>query len=289
MHYDPHDAFVAPARAGAQIWRLVAGLLTVAAIVIGLGIALDTVFVSSGALADRPGRPITVLVSLFAFGFLSIGAMVAARLLHHRPGLSLIGPPARALRDGLRVLAALAILQIVLGLLPPWGDGGTGISPRENLPFGDWLSILPLSLLAVLVQTGSEEVLFRGYLQQQLAARFSARWVWLVLPSLAFGLLHYDPASMGGNAWLIVAWASLFGLAAADLTARTGSLGAAIGFHAFNNFFAILVVSATGPLDGLALFSMQVDMADPALRPMIALDIAALFVSWLAARLALRV
>ncbi len=55
---------------------------------------------------------------------------------------------------------------------------------------------------ACLIQTGAEELVFRGYLQQQLAARFASPLIWMVLPALIFGAVHYDPATAGPNVWL---------------------------------------------------------------------------------------
>ena len=45
------------------------------------------------------------------------------------------------------------------------------------------------------------------------------------LPSLLFGLLHYDPLTFGPNALPLAIWSAVFGLAAADLTARAGKTG----------------------------------------------------------------
>ncbi len=77
----------------------------------------------------------------------------------------------------------------------------------------------------------------------------------MALPALAFGALHYDPASAGANAPWIVASATLFGLVAADLTRVTGSIGAAWGFHFVNNASAILLLSIDGSLSGLSLWT----------------------------------
>jgi membrane protease YdiL (CAAX protease family) len=66
------------------------------------------------------------------------------------------------------------------------------------------MSFLPLALVGVLIQTGAEEVLFRGYMQQQLAARFSSPILWMVLPSAIFAALHYQPEIMGDNTWLMM-------------------------------------------------------------------------------------
>src|SRR5690606_23395048 len=122
-----------------------------------------------------------------------------------------------------------------------------------------WLLLLPLSLTAVLVQTSAEEILFRGYIQQQLAARFASPLIWMVAPAVIFGLLHYRPDA-GANGGLIMLWAAGFALAAADLTARAGTLGPAIALHFMSNTSALLILSAEGTLSGLALFRLQIDM-----------------------------
>ena len=74
------------------------------------------------------------------------------------------------------------------------------------MEFGLWLSFLPLAMAGILLQTGAEELLFRGYLQQQFAARFKSAGPWLILPSVLFGLAHYDPSADVEIRWLIVDW-----------------------------------------------------------------------------------
>jgi membrane protease YdiL (CAAX protease family) len=123
------------------------------------------------------------------------------------------------------------------------------------------MSFLPLALVGVLIQTGAEEVLFRGYMQQQLAARFSSPLMWMVLPSAIFAALHYQPEIMGDNTWLMMAAVFVFALLAADLTAVTGTIGAAWAMHFVNNALAILVVATDGPLSGLALYIAPISPA----------------------------
>jgi hypothetical protein len=98
-----------------------------------------------------------------------------------------------------RSLICVAVYA-VMALIPV--PGATLLAETEDTL---WASFLPLALVGVLVQTGAEEVLFRGYLQQQLAARFASPLAWMVLPSVIFALLHYQPELMGENAWLMVA------------------------------------------------------------------------------------
>lgn len=146
---------------------------------------------------------------------------------------------------------------------------------------------MPLALPALLIQTGAEELIFRGYLQSQLAARFRSPVIWMVLPSALFAVLHFD-STAGANAWAIVGVTFLFGLVAADLTARSGSLGPAIALHMGNNISSVLFVGLPGNLSGLALFLLPVEASDPALRILFPVEALLLVLIWLAARVAIR-
>jgi membrane protease YdiL (CAAX protease family) len=180
----------------------------------------------------------------------------------------------------------LLLLNLAVMILPPWGLGAPLV---PNVPFMRWLLVLPFALSAVLVQVGAEELLFRGYLQQQLAARFRYPVIWMTVPALLFGAGHYMPSEAGTNAWLIVLWSVVFGILMADLTARAGSLGPAIAVHFFNNVVAIVIVSMPDSLSGLSLFLSPFSMTDAEeVRAWLPVDFAMMVVSWLAARLAIR-
>ena len=289
-HPPPFDAFVAPARVRPQLWRLVVGLALVGAVHFALSsllfLGLVRVVGPGDALtAERLGStPGVMVVLLFSFGGLVLGLWGALRLLHRRGLGSLIGHAPTALRHFLGGVAVVLVVQgVALGLAAP----GLGLAP--NLAVAVWLAWLPVALVGLLVQTGAEELVFRGYMQQQLAARFAAPAIWLVMPSLAFGMLHYDPGSMGANVWLVVGLTALFGVMAADLTARSGTLGLAWGLHFANNFFALLLVAPVGPLSGLSLFAAPFAMDDTgSMRSLLLADLGLLAVIWGGCRWALR-
>jgi membrane protease YdiL (CAAX protease family) len=160
---------------------------------------------------------------------------------------------------------------------------------EPGLPLRAWLALLPLTLLGILVQTGAEELVFRGYLLQQLAARFRSPLAWMVLPSILFGLVHYVPGMPGSTALILVLGATLFGLFAADLTAATGSIGAAWGFHFANNVLALAVLATDGTITGLALYLTPYTAdAEGAARLALLADYALLTAAWALCRLALR-
>ena len=293
--YLPHETFVAPARRTNDIWRLFAGGAVIVAIYLGLLYLFGVWLVQSygqliaGALFQRIARgdtPGAMLLLLWTFAGLAAGPLVAVRIVHGRSARTLFGPSARrAIADFRTVALPLVVFHAAL---LPLSLGGDDIRP--GLTFGAFLGYLPFALPALLIQTGAEELVFRGYLQQQIAARFDHPAIWMGLPSALFAWGHYLPADYGANAWVIALWAGVFGLFAADLTARTGSLGAALGFHFANNVSALLLVGVEHQLDGLALWSQAIDLSDlAAAGPALAVDFAVMVISWLLARLALRV
>lgn len=226
--------------------------------------------------ALQPSEPSGTLLLLLSFSGLMLGAMLAARLMHKRMGRTLFGPKTRVLRDFVRAFSAVGILMIVSLVL--WS---VSYDALPNLDFRVWLTLLPFTVLGLLIQTGAEEAVFRGYLQQQLAARFRETWVWLFIPSFLFGIVHYNPATSPEATWLVIIAASLFGLAAADLTARTGSLGAAWGFHFANNFFAVALLSTEGTITGLSLYRTPYSIDQTAqFDVLLFLDLGFLVLAW---------
>ena len=289
-----YEPLVAPARPRRQLWRTLLGMALILLIyflwMAGMGLVLWLIdgtedFVTRlqhiGEGAD-PGS-LMLLFASFLGGWL--GVWVTVHLLHRRSLGSLMGRAPVVLRDftlGLVifVLVGGGMTLAVLPLLPP-------LTLRPEI--GPWLALLPLALLGVLVQTGAEELVFRGYLQSQLAARFRHPLVYLGVPTVLFGLAHYNPVELGENVWIVLASTGLFGLIAGDMTRRTGSLGLAWGLHFANNVLAILLVNVTGALDGLSLLEAPEGAMDAALlRPLLLADMALMALVWAACRLWLR-
>jgi membrane protease YdiL (CAAX protease family) len=101
------------------------------------------------------------------------------------------------------------------------------------------------------------------------------------VPSLLFGAVHFNPELGPGGAGAIIGAAAIFGLAAADLTARTGSIGAAWGFHFANNVMAVAVLSTEGTITGLSLFVTPYSVAEAAtFDALILVDLGFLVLAW---------
>ena len=293
--YAPHEALVAPARPTAPLPRLAMGvvftimlfysLIFCASALLGVLVPAETLTQYETTL--RTGdSPMGVLANLYVFGLIVIALTITLRQIHARNLVSIIGNLERTRGQFLRVCAYLIGLNLTLIVLLPV-DPET--APAPHMAVAQWVMLLPLALPAVLIQTSAEELVFRGYLQSQIAARFNRPMIWMGVPAAAFGLLHYDTATLGDNAALVGLWAAAFGLAAADLTARSGTLGPAIALHFMNNVTAILLAAPEGDFDGLALYTYPFSLDDAdAIWIWAPVNLMMLFVSWLAARLAIR-
>lgn len=293
--YRPHAAFVAPAQAAAQIWRLCLGLVLAAAFFLALSqLIFGSLFqvlepeIVRAILADgQTGQSAAgMLILLSQLGLLAVSAALVVIMVHKRRPVTLIGPPSLALRQFVVVAVAMVVLTAMLWVLPPYDFG----EPLQlNMAVGRWLLLLPLALLAVLIQTSAEEIFFRGYIQQQLAARFKSPLIWMLAPAALFGLGHYLPESAGSNAWTIALWATMFGVLMADLTARSGTLGPAMAVHFVNNVSAMVLTSVPDEMSGLALYVLPFGMGDEAqMAAWLPVDFGFMLVSWLVARLAIR-
>lgn len=294
--YHPHEAFIAPARRMSALpLTLIGFALIELAYAAGRealdALAFDLAPPTVGEVLRREG-PVGVLYDLFSFALLGIAVAGVVRLLHHRDARSLLGPSRLMRRDLLRAGTGAVALFLLLELVLPWWDHAAAVMR----PLSIWLPLLPLAVLALLVQVAAEEMFYRGYFQQQIAARFASPAVWLVVPNIAFASVHWYNGADTAESLQYVVWAFAFGLAASDLTARTGALGAAIGFHLANNIFAFLVAGEAGTLDnGLALFLLPPSgeggpFPDP--EPLVSLafglDLMVLGLAWLAVRVAIR-
>ncbi len=279
------DNFVAPARQHNQIWRLLLGVVTIAAVYLGWfmvmlwGLQLWLGINGAIQMATQMGEATSwmgMLLLLPTFGGLALGTIVAAKLIHKRGVATLFGPRGRVLHDF--ATAAVAVLAVYAGLVVIWSFW---FEPLPGLAFSLWWKLLPLALAGVLLQTGAEELVFRGYLQQQLGARFRSPVVWMLLPALGFAALHYDPNTSGTYTVMAIGVTGLFGLIAADLTRITGSLGAAWGFHFANNLFAILLIAVDGSMSGLSIFVTPYDANQASMMPLlIAGDLLAMAGGW---------
>lgn len=289
--YRLHEVLVAMARPTAELWRLGVAIFLIVAGFLIVNVAYFQALASLPIWGElrvelRDGDTARALWAMLGnFAPLLFVTLLVARILNRRGLWQLVGPIQQVLHDFRRVTGLAVALYVVMFLIPaPGTDPMVG-----HMAFGNWVRLVPLSLLLIFLQISAEEILFRGYLQSQIAARFSSPLAWMVIPSVLFGALHYEPSTYGENAIWLAAWSGLFGLAAADLTARAGNLGPALALHFVNNVAAMMFTSMQGHWDGLALYVYPFGPEDvEALSALMPIEGMAILCGWLVARIAIR-
>ncbi len=269
----PFERWLEGARPRTQLLRTVAGTALVFAVYLAWGIGLLLAAVAGGlinqasleALVDPGAAPMSFAESVVGLGLmlatflgLWLGVWATAGWLHARPLRSILSYDRRfSLREfgiGAAIAAGYLALNIAGALL-------SGLEPRRSdVELGSWLATLVPICLLIFIQIGAEELVFRGYLPQQLAARGAPAFVWGFLPAALFGVMHW--ANAGSNTAFAIYYviaATFTGLALMAMVWRTGSLAAAMGFHFLNNVGGLLFVGPEGGLGSLTLYTFSVD------------------------------
>lgn len=296
--YRPLADFAHPARHMVAPSRIVFMLASFAMFFVLTPVLISAVLPYKLQVAYYEGNTTFGTLLLFAsFGPPAAAFVWTLRRVHGRGFWSLIGDYQTAFVDFKKVAIAVGLTLIALEILPPWVVMDE-LARVRSIPV--WLLLWPMAFVAVLVQATTEELIFRGYLQQQLACLSSSRWAWMVLPSLLFGMVHYWNGNSPPEGVVYVIFATALGLVCADLTARTGTLGAAIGLHLVVNLSSLMFTGVEGWANsGLALFLYPYEDPDTysafiaqfpivwGIGQLLFLGLVVLIV-WLAARVALR-
>ncbi len=267
----PFQRWVDLARPRAQLLRTAIGSMLVVVAWLAWTMAFGVVAIGSGlvdpdalgAAMGQGGASQTYFDAVMAMGVLLatfwglwLGVWLVAKLLHKRDLSTVLAHDRRIRLDYFLVGMALAAGYLALSLGSSWLSGPP--AARSSLPIEHWLIAFAPLVVLIFLQTAGEELFFRGYLTQQLAARIPHPLVWGLLPSLAFGLAH--TANGGGDAQFTlyyVAVATLLGLVMTALAWRTGGLAAAMGFHLMNNIGAMLLIGIAGVTPPISLFVMD--------------------------------
>lgn len=262
------DRYIAAAEGRRGLWRLIPGLVIIAvcwlawtALVLSSVVLLDilagadvrTARMDLQALMES-GSPGAAALMLATFIGIWPGVWLALRLLHGRRFGTVLSPE-RSYRWGefrLGLTVGLTVYLLSLAVAIVIGGAPT----RTELGLTTWLLFLaPIGGL-VFLQASGEELIFRGYLGQELAKVARSPLVWAALPALFFGVLHYLNAPTPIQGLLYILATFLFGIAAALLLWQTGALPAAMGLHTGLNLCSLSIAGLDGPLSGARLYSL---------------------------------
>lgn len=258
------ESYIAPARTRPGWWRPILGAFLVVAfwfvIVMVPFVAWMTYAAMRGqdpgafmAQLSSPdsGNAVVTLVFLATFAGFWASLWIVTEVLHGQRFLTLFAPE-RSIRLrqfatglGLAVVFNAAALPFALVLLE---------APVRAAALDNWLLLLGPILICVFIQATAEELVFRGYLLQQLAIRFRSPVIWGGLPALTFGILHVSNVPDPQHAAYYVAITTVTGMTFAALVWRTGALWMAVGMHVGVNVLTLTVLGAEGIVSGTQIW-----------------------------------
>jgi len=248
------------------LWRLFLGIVVILIGWLSWTILLFIVFVlfklgsglgiqeSLGAMRTfiESSSPASVTFQLATFIGVWPAAWLVLKLLHGQSFATLFSPEGGVrwgdFGRGLVLAAGFWFISMLIGAAI------AGLPERTDLPLTVWAAALAPLAAMVFLQASAEEIIFRGYILQQLAARWRSPLIWGLLPALLFGLAHYSSGSKLGVGWEYVAVTLLFGVTAAALVWRTGSLAAAMGLHTGMNIVSLSATGLEGVVEGTQLY-----------------------------------
>ena len=281
----PLQDFAEATRAAPALWRLIGalGVIFGALLLLGLGVGAAglALGVDIGGYIRGFETPLSAFLILATFLVWRPTIWLALRLFRLQPYRRLFGPTGRV--EGARFLAGLG--GAVCFTLFSTGIAAALVGPPQwtGAAAAPWLGLALLALPLIYIQSSAEEILFRGLILQHMAARFGAFWAWGLIPSVLFGLLHWNPDGYGPAAMMVLAITGLTGLVFALVTAATGDLGSAMGLHIGLNVFALLLIAPNEAFAGLALAHWPDD--EVSLNRLLMIDLSALAIACVAAAL----
>ena len=219
-------------------WRYALGVLTIAFFWVVLGYVPYLLLVGAG-LSDQLLEYLAVNFSIL---MMLAGLVLAVKLIHRRPLISLVTPEARVswgrMAQGALVWTAIAAIIVAIEhLLYP---------ERYYLSFdaGRFFLFVALVLVLTPVQAATEELVFRAYAMQGLARLTRRPVVLAVVSSLIFTAPHMlNPEVHQYGVLLMAANYFAIGMLLATATLRDGRLELAVGVHAVNNVLLALVAN----------------------------------------------
>ncbi len=223
-------------------------LLIISGLCVGLtGIGLGAMIGSNNPedvniITRNIGNSPTIYIAmLLGFPPMIAGLWMAVKLVHKRPFLSLLTATSR-FRWGRLFFSMIVFWGVVgcftiLGHITGLNDISVVFDPSRFFTYA------LISLLLIPVQSATEELVLRGYLNQGLGKYIKNPWIVFVLTSAMFAALHLgNPEAAAGaeQGKYLITMSSyfFFGFFACILTYIDGGLESAIGIHAANNLYA---------------------------------------------------
>jgi len=227
---------------------IIALFYVIGQIPLGIGVVLKSV--SSGKPMPTNEAEImkyfspntTFFLMLLIFVFTMLGILVVVKYLHKLRIIDIITTRERV--DWKRILFAFGlwgIFTLCSTIIVYFASPESFVFNFKPIPF---LILFIIAIIMLPIQTSTEEFIFRGYLMQGFGILAKNRWVPLLITSAAFGLMHIMNPEVEKMGYIIMVYYIGTGLFLGIITLMDDGMELALGFHAANNIFTALLVTA---------------------------------------------
>lgn len=287
--------FVSSALSGKNdVWRYCVGLVTILGCWLTSATIAQTALITpfpggdgefsrtaeSPALGALDSSRLSALMHdyvLLNLPFVVFGACVigVVAMLHRRSPLTLITPKRQFCYQ--RFWAGFGVWLVLSGGQMAIEYGLRPAAFTHDFQVQHWLLFVPVALILTPLQTSAEEIFFRGYLLQALGLLIRQPVVLAIVTSLPFAMVHLANPEMGRDAlWMGLSY-FLLAIFLTVITLADGRLELALGVHAANNLFVVLLVNTPdSALPTPALF-VQYSPSPPRLTFMLLLAASGIF------------
>jgi membrane protease YdiL (CAAX protease family) len=201
------------------------------------------------------------LYSMLPFGIFIISLWLGVKYVLKRPFLTLI--TARKSFDFSRYFFGLSSWFILLAIMLVVAYGESSSEIFWNYDASKFWIILVLSLVLTPIQTGFEELVFRGLLIQLFGKVFSRGITIVLLSSLLFMAMHLGNPEISAAGWFAISFYFFSGVFTSVIVMMDDGLELPWGFHSANNFFGILIL--TNDWQVIQSDALFLDKSDPSL------------------------
>ncbi len=188
-------------------------------------------------------RNIILFIQFGLFVFGAIGFYAGIKFLHKKTLTSVLtGFQKFRFKRFWFAFAVWGILVVAAVAIKYFSSPGNMVVDL-NMP--GFLFSLLLMVIFMPIQTGIEEVIFRGYLIQGLSQIFKNGIIPLVITSLLFGLAHMSNPEVQAYGWpIMLTYFVFFALFMGALTLLDEGLELAFGIHFANNIVSSVLVNS---------------------------------------------
>jgi membrane protease YdiL (CAAX protease family) len=197
----------------------------------------------------------SLIFATLSLTMMGLAALLTVRIIHLRPMTTVLAVGGRFLwsRVALGVAAFSAIVVPIYAINIIQNPEAFTFSFEPKV----FALLVALAVPLFLVQSASEEIVFRGYVGQLVGALTGSKILIVLTSSVLFALAHYPNPEVGGLWWRLLPY-FYSGFFLMLISIRDQGIELAIGGHFANNLWISLLFSQQGTaLDTPALFKLE--------------------------------